>query len=253
MIDIHAHILPGVDDGAADLDTALQMARMAADSGVTDLIATPHCNQRFRYENYADEELTERFVQLEQAVRDAAISLRLHRGIEVYGTLDTAQLLQQGKLTTLCGSRYLLLEFDFSEEPSFMAHVLRSVRAEGVTPIVAHPERYRALQSDPSVLYEWVLRGIHLQINKGSLSGYFGRSAFQTAMRLLRHDLASFVASDAHGVNRRTPVLTDAYDWVQEQFSMRRAERLFQSNPDRVLQDQPLLLCDPRPFSGRHG
>ena len=251
MIDIHAHILPGVDDGASSTKTALQMARMAADSGVTDLIATPHCNQMYRYENFACEELTARFAALEQAVQDAQIPVRLHRGMEVYGTTDTAALLHGGKLTTLCESRYLLIEFDFSEERRFMDRVLRAVSAEGVTPIVAHPERYRALQSDPAILYEWVLNGIHLQLNKGSLSGFFGRSAFQLAMRILRHDLASFVASDAHGTERRTTVLTGACDWVREQFSDRRAERLFSENPARVLADKSLLLCDPTAFSGR--
>lgn len=249
MVDIHAHILPGVDDGAEDLETALQMAWMAADSGVTDLVATPHCNQRFRYENYVSSELTARFEQLERAVRDAGIALRIHRGMEIYGTLDSAQLLRSGQLTTLCGSRYLLVEFDFSEQQRFMSHVIRALQSEGVTPIVAHPERYRALQSDPRILFEWVMNGVHLQINKGSLSGFFGRKAFQTAVRLLRHDLVSFAASDAHGTERRTPVLSGAESWVRDQFSAHRAERLFQINPGRVLRDEELLQCDPVPFS----
>ena len=202
MIDIHAHILPGLDDGARDYETAIIMGKTAADNGVTDIIATPHANQRGRYENYASEDLNNRLTVLSAALRHAEIPVTLHLGMEVFGTPDVPELLQKGKVCTLAGSRYLLVEFAFRESPLFMEDLLHRLRAEGVLPVVAHPERYRALQDMPEIMENWAAEGFALQINKGSLTGSFGHSARRTAYRMLEHDLASLIASDAHGADR---------------------------------------------------
>ena len=210
MVDIHAHILPGLDDGADRMSTAVHMAELALRSGVTELIATPHANQRHRFENYASPELEEQFARLQEALRREKLELKVHLGMEIYATEDMAELYRRGKLLTLAGSRYLLMEFGFHDDAYYMDRILRSVLATGVTPILAHPERYRALQTLPDFLCEWVRAGVHMQINKGSLTGYFGREPFRLASTMLRHDLASFVASDAHRADQRTPVLSDA-------------------------------------------
>ena len=248
MIDIHAHILPHLDDGSDSTQTSLRMAELAVESGVTDLIATPHSNQRGKYENYASPELKEQYYRLKDLLREFGLPLHLHPGMEVYGTPEVPKLLRDGKLITLAGSRYLLIEFGFHEEPYEMEQVLRGVHAQGVTPIVAHPERYYALQAVPDILYDWVRGGTHLQINKGSLTGFFGRDAYQLAITMLEHDLVSFAASDAHGTHRRTPVLADTWRWLEKYVSARRAQRLLEENPKRVLADAPLLDCRPVPF-----
>ena len=112
MVDIHAHILPGLDDGSDRTLTSLRMAELAVRSGVTDLIATPHSN-RGRFENYASEALTGQFQRLKEVMQREQIPLRLHLGMEVYATSDMAALHRDGKLLTLAGSRYLLVEFGF--------------------------------------------------------------------------------------------------------------------------------------------
>ena len=248
MIDIHAHILPGLDDGSDRTRTSLRMAELAVRSGVTDLIATPHSNQRGRFENYASEELRGQFLRLKEVLRQEKIDLRLHLGMEVYATSSMAELYREGKLLTLADSRYLLMEFGFHDDAYYMEHVLRDVLDTGVTPILAHPERYKALQALPDILVDWVRSGVHLQINKGSLSGFFGRDSFQLAVTMLDHDLASFVASDAHRSDQRTPVLRDAYHWLAEHYSEPLAERLLVRNPSRVLRNEPLLPCEAYPF-----
>ena len=131
MVDIHAHILPDVDDGSDSDETSLLMARIALDSGVTDLIATPHSNQRGRFENYASEELEAQFQRLKEAVRREQLALRLHLGMEVYATSDMAELYREGKLLTLAGSRYLLMEFGFHDDAYYMDRVLRDVLDTG--------------------------------------------------------------------------------------------------------------------------
>ena len=248
MIDIHAHILPGLDDGSDRTRTSLRMAALAARSGVTDLIATPHSNQRGRFENYASEELERQFLRLKEILHQENIDLRLHLGMEIYATSDLPALYRAGKLLTLAESRYLLLEFGFHDDAYYMEHVLRDVLDLGVTPILAHPERYKALQALPDILVDWVRSGVHLQINKGSLSGFFGRESFRLAVLMLDHDLASFVASDAHRADQRTPVLRDAYHWVTEHYSERLADRLLRQNPARVLRSEPLIACEAIPF-----
>lgn len=248
MTDIHAHILPGLDDGSDRTHTSLRMAELAVRSGVTDLIATPHSNQRGRFENYASEELTAQFERLHQALQRERIPLRLHLGMEVFATRDLAALYRAGKLLTLAGSRYLLMEFGFKDDAYDMERILQDMMDAGVTPVLAHPERYRALQMLPDILVDWVRGGVHLQINKGSLTGNFGRASFQLAVTMLDHDLASFVASDAHRADQRTPVLRDTWNWIAERYSELLAERLLRRNPKRVLRNEPLAACDPIPL-----
>ena len=248
MIDIHAHILPALDDGADHVLTSLRMAEMAARSGVTDLVATPHCNQRGRFENYASPALRDCFSELRELIREERIPLSLHLGMEILATEDVAALYRDGELLTLAGSRYLLVEFGFSDSCRKMERILHALQDVGVVPVLAHPERYFAVQERPETLYDWVVSGIHLQINKGSLSGAFGKESFRTAVRMLEHDLASFVASDAHRAEWRTPVLSETYRWLSANVSERRAYRLLRDNPKRVLQDMPLQPCRPVPF-----
>ena len=251
MVDIHAHILPGLDDGADRTRTSLRMAESAAQSGVTDLIATPHCNQRGRFENYASEALSEQYLRLKELLQRERIALRLHLGMEVFATRDTAALLRDGKLLTLAGSRYLLVEFGFRTDEREMERILREVKDAGAVPVLAHPERYPALQVLPDVLEDWVRAGVHLQINKGSLSGCFGRESYVLAKTMLDHDLASFVASDAHRADRRTPALRDTYRWIASHYSEHLAERLLRQNPERVLRNEPLIPCGVIPMKGR--
>lgn len=249
MIDIHAHILPGLDDGSDSPETSLMMAYAAVESGVTAIIATPHCNQRGLYENYASPELTERLERLRGEIAAAGIPLEVYQGMEVFGTRDVPRLLREGKLLTLGGSRYLLIEFAFREDPLYMDRLVHALLEDGVIPIVAHPERYVHLQDIPDILYDWICDGIGVQINKGSLFGKFGRHAQQLAMALLWNDLVSCVASDAHGVEMRTTEMADAQDFLTMEFSAALAERLLTENPSRILHDEPLLQGRPTPFS----
>lgn len=249
MIDIHAHILPGLDDGADSPETSLMMAYAAVESGVTAIIATPHCNQRGLYENYASPELTGRLERLRGEINAAGIPLEVYQGMEVFGTRDVPRLLREGKLLTLNGSRYLLIEFAFREDPLYMDRLVHALLDDGVIPVVAHPERYVHLQDIPDILYDWVCDGVGVQINKGSLFGKFGRHAQQLAMAMLWNDLVSCVASDAHGVEMRTTEMADAQDFLTMEFSAALAERLLTENPSRILHDEPLLPGRPTPFS----
>ena len=248
MIDLHTHILPGLDDGSPDLETSVLMAAVAAESGVTHLVATPHSNQRGAFENYASPALQVRFAALRSAVREAGIPLELSLGMEIFGTGDVLQLLHDGRLLTLGGGRYLLIEFGFHEDPLRIERLLDALLAAGYWPVVAHPERYYGLQRMPNYLYDWASRGIVLQVNKGSLFGRFGRGAQALAAAMLERGLVGCVASDAHGPDVRTPDLAGAWDYLAEHFSERLAERLLTRNPAHILHSEPLPEGRFRPF-----
>lgn len=240
MTDLHTHILPGLDDGARDLYDTLAMADLAVRSGTTDLIATPHCNLPYLYENYYNGAYQAAFEAAARAIEEEGIPLRLWPGMEVYCTADLPGLIEEGLVVPLNGSRYLLMEFDFGEDPAFAARMLGEVQALGLTPVVAHPERYEFVQQSPAVAARWQAAGCLLQVNKGSLLGRFGPEAQTTAWQLLRQRAVAAVASDAHRPDRRTPWLVEAYEAVAEQLGQGAARFLFETGPGAICRGQAL-------------
>lgn len=249
MIDIHAHILPGIDDGAEDMYDTLEMARMAADSGVDRIIATPHCNIPGMYGNYFGREYIDRYESVVRAVRKEKIPIEILPGMEVFSTEDLSELIVNHKIMPLNQSRYILMEFAFDEDPEFADSILKRVEEVGARPVIAHAERYEFIQDYPQIAYQWRKRGYIIQVNKGSILGRFGRNALRCAQQMLSHNLVSVMASDAHSPFRRTPYLQDAYEVVCEQYSKKIADLLFQHNPARICKNQPILRLEPIPFS----
>lgn len=242
MTDIHCHILPASDDGAENMAEALAMARMAEDCGVETIIATPHCGiPGAEQNNFISRELYDRFVAFKEALGAAGIGVRLKAGAEIFCTEETPRLLREGRLLTLASSDYLLTEFYFDMPGAYMDHLLARIAAEGVCPVVAHPERYEAVQRDPEIAVNWRRAGYALQMNKGSVLGRFGRAAAQTSFRLLQEGAFQLVASDAHGVYSRTTDMTDIRFFLEDYFSEEYARGLLAENPRRVLENKPLL------------
>ena len=240
MIDIHCHILPDLDDGAASLEESLEMARIAAYSGVTDIIATPH----FRGEAESldmNEGIDYRFKALTEALERWRVPIRLHRGAEILCTPNTPLLAEQKQLPTLGQSHYVLTEFYFNETFSFMDHCLQKISAQGYIPVVAHPERYDTVQWDPEQLRRWASRGYVFQVNKGSVLGSMGRRAEQPAHALLELGLVHLFASDAHGCDMRTPHMEGLRRWAEECCDPECAHILTVENPGRILKDRPMM------------
>lgn len=246
MIDIHAHILPGIDDGAGDLYDTLEMAKLAADCGVTAIVATPHCNIPGVYKNYFGDAYREVFYRARAAIEREGIPVKLYPGMEVFATDDLPELIKEGKIMTLNQGHHLLMEFSFDEDPEFAAALLKQVRELDIRPVIAHVERYEFVQEDPWLIYEWRKEGYGIQVNKGSFMGRFGRRAFQTACELMDYRLISVVASDAHSPYRRTTYMRDAYEALLDNFPQGYLDILFKKNPARICRDE--LLDDSIPF-----
>lgn len=239
MIDIHCHILPDVDDGAVDMTESVEMLRIAAECGVTDIIATPHCAPG-EFDNYAGEKLFAAFSELCEALSKTGAEIGLHLGTEVFACPETLKLTDSGKLLTLADSDFMLVECAFDEDPWFMLEMLQTVAASGKKPVVAHPERYYFVQDDLRYALEWAEAGYSLQINTGSLTGYFGRDCRRTAFKLLNSGAVMLAASDAHGAKSRTTDMRKAYKTVVSEFSKEYADLIFYENPARLLKNKTL-------------
>lgn len=242
MVDLHCHILPGVDDGAGSLDDALKMAHLAAVSGVKAIVATPHCNLPGGEEdNYSSPAMKKRFEEFDRAVQETGIPLRILPGAEVFCTPQLPQLLQGKKLQTLAGSKYLLMEFYFDESPEFMEACFADAVRLGYTPVVAHPERYEAVYRAPDLVLRWFRQGYIIQLNKGSILGRLGRHAETASRFLLQQGLAHVVASDAHSPRQRTPYMGEIVRHLEDAYAPAYARILLSRNPERIIQNRDII------------
>ena len=239
MVDLHAHLLPGVDDGADALEDAVRMCEVAAADGVTAAVATPH--QRHEWWPNADRnDLETRFKSLLGAV-GSTLALSLGAEIRVDSELlAEIDLLPDGSLLPLAGSRYLLLELPPVPVGPDLRAVVHELAVTGWRPVLAHPERIPWLAEQPGSLVELVERGALLQLTAMSVTGAFGRRARECCTFLLDNDLAHFVASDAHDASKRPPVLSDAFRLIAARWGEERARLLTEDNPRAVLEDRPI-------------
>ena len=191
MIDLHIHILPGIDDGSPDLEESVEMAQIAADCGTRVIVATPHCNMTHMYENTYSADYRRRFSLLQQELAEAEPSVQLLEGMEIFCVGDVAGKLRSGELICLNHTRYPLVEFDFEAEEFEITNQLERLLDAGYTPVLAHPERYRCVQRIPGHVKEWAAMGAVLQLDKGSIFGRFGEGAADAAAYMLDRQLAS--------------------------------------------------------------
>ena len=241
MVDIHCHIVPGVDDGSGDFAESIRMGEVAAACGVTDIIVTPHCNIPGSYENYYGKWYEKEFSDLCSLFDENGVKLKLHRGMEVFGTDNVGELFDRDMIITMADSRYMLVEFDFGDDMWRVRDVLYSLMDRDIVPIVAHPERYYPVQDDIQFALDWVKMGCKLQINRTSVIASRQDPAARTSHALLNAGAVSFIATDAHSVFSRTTALIDAYNYVAERYSEEWAEILLVENPMRVIENEKLI------------
>ncbi len=197
FVDLHSHVLPGVDDGPETWDDALAMLRSAAGSGTALIVATPHGDKRGTWDNVGSlKSLTE---DLNAELEEEHLSLTVVLGMEVPLELNAVERLEMGNTLTLNGSTYILVELPFLQLPLYWEEVLFQMQLGGLRPIIAHPERQAQIQENPDKLATAVDRGVLAQVTAGSLVGHFGPLVRRTAERLLKGGLVHIIASDCHG------------------------------------------------------
>ncbi len=234
MIDIHSHVLHGLDDGASTLEESLEMLQIAAACGTTDIVATPHADLQYSFDyDLVQERLAE--------VRSAAPGIRIHSGCDFHLQHDNVQdaLLNPHKYT-INGKSYLMVEFSDLIIFNNTEDIFERMAAAGIVPVVTHPERNPLLQQKTERVARWVASGVRIQVTAQSLFGRFGNAAKRSAFELLERGLVHFVASDAHDTQHRPPRLNDAFDFVAQEYSEQRANCLFRLNPAAALTGAPL-------------
>jgi len=229
MIDIHCHILPGIDDGAPDLDASIAMATAAAADGVQIIIATPHVGPAWGRPGMAL--INKAVEQLNSGLQERGITLRILPGAEVQSHV-AATLADQ---YCLASGSFFLLEFPHSHLPADGIDLIYSVISRGLTPILAHPERNQAIISEPGKLVPLIDAGAWIQITAGSLTGELGPDAHACAQFLLKNNMVHFIATDSHSLNFRKPILSTAVKKAEKYLGKERALALVVDNPLTIL------------------
>lgn len=234
MIDIHSHILYGVDDGAASADMAYAMLDDAALQGITDMIATPHYrNGMFPYN---PEMVLSRYEEVSGIA--AGMGIRLYLGCEYHADTDMIDNLKNKRVATLAGSDYVLTEFSYGSTYINVRNALEELVSGGYIPVIAHVERYGIIQDDPDILMQFKEMGALIQINTNSVLGIDGHGIKRAARKILKKDLADIVASDCHDMRDRRSHMQECRKYIGKKFGEPAAHRLFEDNPGRILAEQ---------------
>ena len=233
MIDLHSHLLPGVDDGAADLSIALEMARAWVADGVTVVACTPHILPGL-YHNTGPQ-IRAGVAQLQEALDQAEIPLRLVTGADNHIVPDFVAGLQSGHLLTLADSRYVLVEPPHHIAPPRLEELFFSILVAGYIPILTHPERLTWIESEYSTMIRLAQKGVWMQITAGSLTGAFGRRPKYWAERMLAEGLVHILATDAHNLDRRAPILSHGREAAAKRVGEVEAEHLVLTRPQGII------------------
>jgi protein-tyrosine phosphatase len=240
MVDIHSHIVFGVDDGAKTIEDSLAMLELAANSGTTDIVATPHSDLRYQFDPVL---VATRIAEMQARIGDR---IRIHRGCDFHLFYDNIENCKEDRSRfTINGHRYLMVEFADSQIPKTIANIFEDMIVSGITPVITHPERNALLMRRVSDLVQWVRAGCLIQVTAQSFTGRFGKSAEENCKRLMRQRLVHFVASDAHDTEWRPPDMRAPYQYISAEYGDHVAERLFTTHPRMTLTGQYLECEDP--------
>jgi len=240
MYDLHCHLLPAIDDGPADLDTALEMARMAVADGITTVACTPHIYPGV-YEN-TGAGIREAIERLRRELSSNGIELTLVEGADVHIAPHLGESIRSGRIPTLAGSRYLLLEPPHHVAPPRFEEVVFELMAQGIVPVITHPERLSWVEDHFDVFARLAARGAWMQITAGALTGRFGSRPRAVAERFVGEGLCMIIATDAHHPCRRPPLLSEGREAAERLVGREEATHMVVTRPMGIVCDVP--PCD---------
>ena len=242
MIDIHCHILPGVDDGAKDLEDSLEMARIAQREGIKTIINTSHYHPDFDY--VVGERLSEELVKFNTILKEHNIDVEVLMGNELYYSDNLLEYIDKKEFHTLNNSKYILIEFAPTRFPKNLCDVVYELKIRGYIPILAHVERYQEVQESPKLIEEVIEEGALIQVNVSSVLGKGPSYYNRISDILLNRNMVHFIGTDAHGSNRRRPLMKESYEYVSKKYGKDRANRLFLDNPNSVKNNEDIVFIE---------
>ncbi|WP_059173408.1 tyrosine-protein phosphatase [Bacillus sp. FJAT-27445] len=245
MIDIHCHILPGVDDGAKSIRESLEMARTAVSEGIKTIVATPH-HKNNRYTN-PKQSILEQVSDLNNHLQMAQIPLTVLPGqeVRVYGEL--VEDYEKNEILTLAETHYLFLELPSDQVPRYTEKLVYNLQMGGLTPIIVHPERNHEIIERPGILYTLVKNGVLTQITASSVCGYFGKKIKNFSFQLIESNLTHFIASDAHNTHSRGFKMQEAYEVAENRYG-KELSYMFKENAELLLLDKNIYKEIPEPI-----
>jgi protein-tyrosine phosphatase len=235
MIDIHCHILPGVDDGAKSIEESMEMAKQAVLDGIHTIVATPHHNEKYSNEKAF---ILKQVENLNALLQQQNIPLTILPGQEPRIDGDMIQQLDNGQLMTLTNnSKYLFVELPSNHVPRYTEKLLYDIQLKGITPIIVHPERNQEIIENPELLYQLVKKGAITQLTASSVAGDLGKKIKKFCMQLVESNLTHLIASDAHNCDTRKFRLTQAYSELERKFGI-QATYLFKENAELLISNK---------------
>lgn len=243
MIDIHSHILPHVDDGSEDMEMSIEMARMYLESGIKTVIATPHYIEGSIVTSVDNNRAT--LEELKKELDKVGLDLEIFLGNEVFISMNLIKDIEEGRLSTLNGTRYILIELPMFDIPLYVENIIYELLLKGYIPIIAHPERNTKIIEDPNILYEYIVKGALAQLNLPSLEGKNGSKSKKTAEILLQNHMIHFVGTDAHTNRGRSPKSKSSLEILSKTISQEDYERLTFINAELLLEDKVIETKSP--------
>ena len=240
FIDMHCHILPGVDDGSVNIDQTIKMMQVAYNDGTRGMIATPHYHIGRMAADRS--ECEKRLEDIKKRAKETGLKMDIYLGTEVYYFSEIFDKIAQGEILPLVGSSYVLIEFEPSVEFERIMRAAANAASEGYVPIFAHVERYTCLLGKPALCKELIDHGALLQINAASVVGKHGKDVQKFDKKILKKKWVSFVASDAHGDKHRRPRLMEAYEYVKKKVSEEYANDIFYNNQVKIINDERIHI-----------
>lgn len=238
FVDIHCHILPGVDDGSQSPEETKAMLEKAWDEGIQIMVATPHYHKQ-RGKNDIDL-IKKQLLLTRKLAKEVHPKMQICLGMEIYYGEDVPELLKTGKAVSIRKSRYILVEFSPGDDFQYILNAVRKLQMSGHTVIIAHIERYNCLREDISNVEYLREMGAYLQVNAGSITGSYGRSVKKFLREILKAHLIQLVGTDAHGPEKRSPKMQEAYKEVVKRCGEEYADQIFGQNAKKVLRNEEI-------------
>ncbi|MBN8201827.1 tyrosine-protein phosphatase [Bacillus sp. NTK034] len=238
MIDIHCHILPGIDDGAKHMSETIAMAKIAVQEGIDTIIATPH-HRNERYENEKKDILV-KVDEVNRVLSKERISLKVLAGQETRIFGEFLEEYEAGKIVTLAESNYVFIELPSGHVPRYTEKLLYDIQLEGLTPIIVHPERNSEIAERPELVYQLVKSGALTQVTAASLCGQFGKKIKTFSQQLIEANLTHFIASDAHNNKNRIFKMAEAFDLIESRYGVDMVY-LFTENAELLVEGQNVM------------
>lgn len=240
MIDMHSHILPGIDDGSQDIEESIKMIKEAKNVGFTAIISTSHyIEESYNFSKHEREELIK---NVNEALEAENIDIKIYNGAEAYISTNLNELIKKEELPTINESKYLLMELPMHSEILYLDNIIYDLKTNGITPIIAHPERYSYVQKNPKILQDIINKGVLFQANYGSIIGRYGKDAEKTVKKLLKDSMIHFLGTDTHRSGTIYIQMDKILKKLEKLIGKEKLELLSTINPQKVLNNEEILI-----------